>query len=297
MFGNLFFKICIIGTVLLVLTLTLQSIQKDIIQENFESVIPLHIYQTWYSKQLPPKMLECVKKLKNDNPEFKHHLYDDNDCRNFIKKYFDNDVLNAYDKLVPGAYKADLWRYCVMYMKGGIYIDIKFQCESGFKLIELTNREHFVLERPYLDNNSTIENELQIINNPNYYKYVYDKIDTNLWESKKIGIYNAVLVCKPRNAFMFKCINECVHNIKNNFYGYNQLYPTGPGLFGNIYFNGDYSKVKDFELFYTLGGTSICNRNRIIMRHYPEYRYEQQKYTIIEPNYFYLWNKHKIYNS
>jgi len=297
MFGNLFFKICIIGIVLLVLTLTLQSIQKDIIHENFESVIPLHIYQTWYSKQLPPKMLECVKKLQNDNPEFKYHLYDDNDCRNFIKKYFDNDVLNAYDKLVPGAYKADLWRYCVMYKKGGIYLDIKFQCEPGFKLIELTNREHFVLDRPYTHPNSSLANELQIINNPNYYKYVYDKIDTTFWEYKQIGIYNAVLVCKPRNEFMFECINACVHNIKNNYYGYNPLYPTGPGLFGNIYFNGDFSKIKDFDLFNTLVGNSICDRKRIIMRHYPEYRYEQQKYSIKEPSYFHLWNKDKIYNS
>ncbi len=58
-------------------------------QEGFQAdktVVPLDIYQTWHTKDLPPKMKECVDKLKQDNPEFTHHLYDDAMCRQFIKK-------------------------------------------------------------------------------------------------------------------------------------------------------------------------------------------------------------------
>ena len=128
------------------------------------SVIPLHIYQTWHSKKLPPKMRECVEKLKKDNPEFKHHLYDDSMCRKYIKQNYSKDVLDAFDKLVPGAYKADLWRYCILYKEGGIYLDIKFQCTKGFKLIKLTHKEHFVLDRPFAKIMNIAE-ELNIINN------------------------------------------------------------------------------------------------------------------------------------
>ena len=122
-------------------------------REKFETKpkIPLHIYQMWHNKDLPPKMRECVEKLKYDNPEFKHSLYDESQCRRFIEKHFDKEVLNAYDNIIPSAYKCDLWRYCIMYKKGGIYLDIKFQCEPGFKLMELTDREHYVLDRPYAD--------------------------------------------------------------------------------------------------------------------------------------------------
>ena len=35
------------------------------------------------------------------------------------------DVLNAYDSLIPGAYKADLFRYLVLYREGGVYLDCK----------------------------------------------------------------------------------------------------------------------------------------------------------------------------
>ena len=33
------------------------------------------------------------------------------------------DVLKAYDKLIPEAFKADLWRYSIIYKKGGCYMD------------------------------------------------------------------------------------------------------------------------------------------------------------------------------
>ena len=82
-------------------------------------------------------MNERVETLKKQNPQFKYHLFDDNDCREFIKNHFREDVLYAYDHLIPGAYKADLWRYCVLFIKGGIYLDIKYTPLNGFKFINL----------------------------------------------------------------------------------------------------------------------------------------------------------------
>ena len=57
------------------------------------------------------------------NPLFTHYVFSDNDRRLFIEQHFDTTVLHAYDSLIPGAYKADLWRYCVLYINGGIYLD------------------------------------------------------------------------------------------------------------------------------------------------------------------------------
>jgi mannosyltransferase OCH1-like enzyme len=106
-------------------------VQKDYEKMKENAVIPLNIYQTWHTKNLPTKMQENVNCLKRQNPEFKYYLYDDYDCREFIKKNFDKDVLNAFDTLIPGAYKADLWRYCILYKNGGIYLDINFKCEDS----------------------------------------------------------------------------------------------------------------------------------------------------------------------
>jgi mannosyltransferase OCH1-like enzyme len=60
---------------------------------NTQHVIPLNLYQTWYTLDLPPKMKENVELLKKQNHEFRHYLYDDDICRNFIKEIFDAVIL------------------------------------------------------------------------------------------------------------------------------------------------------------------------------------------------------------
>ena len=70
-----------------------------ITKKNITSIIPLNLFQTWYTLDLPKNMKENVDLLKKQNPEFKHYLYDDAMCREFISQNFDDDVLYSFDKL------------------------------------------------------------------------------------------------------------------------------------------------------------------------------------------------------
>jgi mannosyltransferase OCH1-like enzyme len=117
----------------------------------------------------------------------------------FIKENFSEDVLNAYNSLIPGAYKADLWRYCILYKQGGIYIDVRYFPYNGFKFINLTEKEHFVLDLPSCNTGIS-------------------------------GIYNALMVCLPGNEILLKAINQIVENVSTKYYGNCWLEPTGPLL-------------------------------------------------------------------
>ena len=103
--------------------------------ELHDSVIPLNIFQTWHTKLLPKYMYDTVLTIKRMNPRFTHYLFDDSDCERFIATHFKADVLNAFRSLIPGAYKADLWRYCVLFINGGIYLDIKYKPINNFRFI------------------------------------------------------------------------------------------------------------------------------------------------------------------
>jgi hypothetical protein len=245
-------------------------------------------------------MAECVEKLKSANPEFKYSLYDDADCRSFIEANFDPEVVYAYDSLLPGAFKADLWRYCVLYKNGGFYVDIKFMCEPGFSLMEMTSdNETFVLDRPSPYILLPVQQELQELQSPNYYKYLKEITSKeNTWKNGQVGLYNAVIASIPNNPILYECIQEIVKNVKNKSYGYNPLYPTGPGLLGDVYFKNNYEKfVKKIKYFNSSVGTYILNKNQKVLSHYPEYRDEQRKYPPSGPNYYYydLWNNNTIY--
>jgi mannosyltransferase OCH1-like enzyme len=228
--------------------------------KTYNSEIPLKIFQTWGTKDLPAKMLECVNNLKSANPEFEYYLFDDADCQNFIEEYFDPSVLDAYDKLIPGAFKADLWRYCVLYVNGGIYLDIKYKPFKGFKLIELTESEHFVLDRPSYD-----------------------------------GIYNALMVCKPGNLHLMEAIERIVYNVNNKFYGSSTLSPTGPLLLKSIIKN---SNNIDLTLTHKSGIEGIINKNKkFILESYNGYRSEQLVYYNQNntKHYSQLWQERSIY--
>lgn len=248
------------------------------LKDSYNSVIPLNIYLTWGTKDLPPKMQENVDRMIKVNPEFNIELFDDNDCREFIKKNFPYDIVVVYDTLKPGAYKADLWRLCILYIKGGIYADIKLNCINNFKFIALTEKEHLVLDIP------------------------------GQWKDEEaFGIYNALIVAKPKNKLLLRCINKISNNVKNKYYGFNALYPTGPGLFGEEYCKEYESITDDSVIKKELDKLNLCIdilnyrvhiifNNVAILEHYKEYR-EEQKLFAKTLSYGALYELKQIYNE
>ena len=225
----------------------------------YNSVIPLNIFQTWHTKTLPPLMYNAVNKIKMINPRFKYCLYDDNDCREFIKTNFQEDVLYAYDNLIPGAYKADLWRYCILFKEGGIYVDIKYKPLNKFKFISLTESEHWVLD------------------------------------ADNFGIYNALIVSKPGNPILIQAIRQIVENVKNKFYGTNCLEPTGPHLLAK-YFNQEQKNSFDIKhnFINNMNNRFIYFNNYAILKSYNGYLEEHQHTKKVE-YYGHLWNNRQIY--
>lgn len=229
-------------------------------KSHYNNIIPLNIFQTWHSKNLPPIMAKNVEFIKQGNPAFNYMLFDDNDCREFLKTHFKVEVLNAFDTLIPGAYKADLWRYCVLFILGGIYLDIKYVPINGFKFISLTEKEHWVLD---IDNN---------------------------------GIYNALIVAKPGNAILSQAIDNIVANVENRYYGNNCLEPTGPLLLAK-FFSSEEKQVFDMKhtFYVSMKYRFISFDNYFVFKSYYEYLDEHAQNQKVQ-HYSVLWNHRQIYN-
>jgi mannosyltransferase OCH1-like enzyme len=230
------------------------------INTNLKVEIPCNIFQTWQDKKLPPLMYLAIKQLQKHNPRFRHYLFDDNECREFIKNNFDSDILNAYDRLIPGAYKADLWRYCVLYKKGGIYLDVKYTPINGFRFFNLLDKEYFVLD--YGGG----------------------------------GIYNALMVCKAGNQILLRAINKIVENVKNRNYGNHFLEPTGPHLLIKFFSETEKnSLILKHQVIGSSDKDKIITYNGIhILGCYRGYLTERHNYSI-KKHYSELWNNRIIY--
>ena len=169
-----------------------------------DAVIPLKLHLFWHDKKLPPKMQQNVELLRETNPEFEVVVYDLESAREYIKTHFSGgdsggDVLHAYDTLTPFAFKSDLFRYCVVYKEGGIYLDIKFEPINGFKLLGLVK-------------------------------------NTQVWGSEVANLVsNGIFMSVPGSPILRRAIEMIKYNVANRRIGGMPTSVTGPCLLTNAF--------------------------------------------------------------
>lgn len=176
--------------------------KTKIINDQLEIKKDLSIYQTWETKFVSSKMAQAIQSFKDMNTDYNHILYTNDMRKEFIYKNYEKDVYNAYNMLLPGAFKADLWRYCLLNKVGGIYCDADAICLVSLKkLIEqIPEGTTFVAGR-----------------------------DLN-----GINISNGFMYTKPNNLILQECIKTATSKILNKEYCEHDVDLTGPGLVGNV---------------------------------------------------------------
>jgi hypothetical protein len=204
------------------------------------SITPSPSPGNWHdlkSAGLPPKMYDCVHHnllMNRVGVDCIHYLFNDDECRAFIAREYPSDVLDAYDNLIPTAFKADLWRYCVLYMYGGVYLDIKLQFCGGASLRSIVER----LTGGGGDGGGGL--------------FVLERDAVGLWSPGRFGIHNAFIITKPKNPILLECIFRIVSASKCGGGGggcggwgvtgaydvgwmTRPLFVTGPGLLGDVW--------------------------------------------------------------
>lgn len=145
--------------------------------------IPNTVYFTYYDLNIIPEYV--YKNINKYCDGYNIQIYDDKMCQDFINEYFGNYALNIFNSFEFGAHKADFWRYCILYIKGGLYFDIK----TDFQV-------------PIRD--------------------VFDLTIPNTWytviANDKISIYNGIIVTPPRNPVIRECIDYIYKKSKPKYY-------------------------------------------------------------------------------
>lgn len=170
-----------------------------VVDSEYEQNIPKVICQTLEKPMIRNMHYRTVLNLKLMNPEYTYCFYDSKDRRNFISSAFGPDVLETYDGLISGAFKADLFRYCWLYAFGGVYVDCKMINRTALRNVIKNDDETYLCK-------DRIENAYQ----------------------------NCFICTVPKHANLLNCISECISRYKakiNKRVSFGSLYHTGPYLF------------------------------------------------------------------
>lgn len=88
--------------------------------------------------KLPEGMKRAFETWYRMNPGYRIKIYSGNDCIDYIKKHFDEKVLNVYNTLKPYAFKSDLIRQLILYKEGGWYTDTRMICLHPLEILGKT---------------------------------------------------------------------------------------------------------------------------------------------------------------
>lgn len=233
------------------------------------SGVPLILYHSWHSNKVPAKMAENIYSILKENPEFDYYLYSDEKSLEYIKANFDDSVINAFETLKPGAYKSDLWRYCILYKTGGIYMDIKYYSLEPITSLLKRTPTLYVRDRDFFG-------ELKCV-------------------------YNGVMAAPPGNMIFKYCIDDIVTNCKMKLYKSNSIDVTGPCVLGRMLSKYEPNTMQSLKYSYDVefhDGMQvdlIKYDGKPVIKSYLEYRNEQKQFQKTE-QYTKMWLDKNIYN-
>jgi hypothetical protein len=182
--------------------------------------IPKVIIQTYSTKsKIPKKIYDNISKYGEG---YEHVIFDDQECRHFLQTHYGQSYVQIFNSFRRGQHKADFFRYCYLYERGGVYLDIKIELIKP--LDEIIHDSKLIYSVMSIHKNTmfqgiiftppkaalfrkAIDNMIETIQGKRYYRYGYftevfyekmkeDAEDEDLKRGMNIG--------KENNYFLFQ---------------------------------------------------------------------------------------------
>jgi mannosyltransferase OCH1-like enzyme len=208
-------------------------------------MFPKTIHQIWLQgvDQIPVKFVPNMTKNKELNSGFKYVLWDEFKILELIRT-LDKKYLNTYSKLLYLHQKVDFARYVILYVHGGIYMDMDAYCIKSFNDV-LTDYQSYEL----------------IVSKTNT-----SFLENLLWVGSLTMINNGVIIAKSQSPTLSLLIDYITnlesdpkHILPKVWYINNT---TGPKIFTRIVLEsislGNLIKILPYEYFEPCI-LSVCN--------------------------------------
>lgn len=226
--------------------------------------IPWILHKTGPRSLMCPDMLALRRQWAELDVPVRY--YDNDDCDAFIAQYFGDRVHRAYNTLLPSAYRADLFRYCVLYAHGGIYGDLSQKYNVPLRSLVNQDIDELVLTADRFED----------------------------------GVQIAFMACSPRHPVMRAAVLQVVLNVEQRRYGQTPFDVTGPRLLGQIVQNSSCrAKVALHEIGYDYWENQgviafMATGNIAIYTKQPDHHYLLNNNS---HSYKHMWARREIYRE
>jgi len=212
-------------------------------------MIPKKLHFTYKTECVPEKFQRNLNLWKKMCPDWEMHYYSDAMIFDFFEEHFP-EYLSDISRITLGAVLADVFRYALLYIHGGMYTDMD---TIPLKKIPMD----------WLHYQTVLGYEFQLGKGSADFRYRHDVICQ--W----------TMLTVPKNPLFKEALNKCIQNLREiNFHfsvSREVLHATGPLLFTSIannYLHVDETLVLDMEIFGSFPETLPVSERSIVEHQY-----------------------------
>lgn len=123
----------------------LKVVNDVVVQPDENWKIPNVCYQTWVNKKFGKSHRKEIKKFRDMNQEVSFVLYDEDQLNSYMfDSWSHHPIYHIFKDSKFGPMRADIFRYCILYDKGGYYFDISKGCVNPIRFMHESNCEAFL---------------------------------------------------------------------------------------------------------------------------------------------------------
>ena len=180
-------------------------VYKDI-PVSSKQPISAYIWRTaeWPSTALPQQIQKSMASFSKFAPEFQQVYMDDAGRSAFVAAEFPQYAA-AFESVVPGAYRADLWRLLVVLRHGGVYSDICQHLVAPLGPLLAGHDAVFVLDEPQWVRNKTF------------------------------AIFNGFFAARPGHPLLAAIVDQVMADVRARQYNKSPLDIAGPWAWGRAF--------------------------------------------------------------
>lgn len=111
--------------------LPMKPLQDSVASQPLRNqIIPPNLYQTWETNLFGKTHLLSMQYFRSLNPELNFKLFNKDQRHSYMEEFWgQHPIYRVFKNAQFGPMKADIFRYCILYERGGFYFDISKGCK------------------------------------------------------------------------------------------------------------------------------------------------------------------------
>jgi len=249
--------------------------KKPIYRVEPNRLIPRRVHQTYFVEPTSsefPNMSRLVESWRQSG--WDHKFYNDTEARAFLLEHFPDEVVEAFDEIIPGAYKADLFRYCVLFIEGGVYADTDVLLETN---LDAAVEDDVGFMIPYDEVSIAVIQIFCLL-----LKILISQFNCTFIckpgtkTRKRMCLWNGFIASAPGHPFLAKAIETVVNNVRNKF--------TSLDVMNTLCPNPDFTVSNSYDVLFITGPCLLGWSVNMVLGRDPQDQFEHGNLTAKESN-------------